>query len=203
MRVTEAYPGEEGKRTIITAYLNQNYYGNGSYGILAAAKSYFGVDSLDELTLGQVALLAALPQSPSSYDLVRNAVTDEDGTLYVPLDEDIPVVERRNYILELMATEPWRMVLTGAGRDYTPEELRAAKTEPIILSPQVPQQQQWLAPHFVWALRDELATRLCAGAETCPRARAGRSAHHQHARLGHAAGGREMGHGWRDPAPRA
>ena len=30
MRVTEAYPGEEGKQQIITAYLNQNYYGNGA-----------------------------------------------------------------------------------------------------------------------------------------------------------------------------
>ena len=39
VRVTEAYPGEAGKQKIITAYLNQNYYGNGSYGILAAAKA--------------------------------------------------------------------------------------------------------------------------------------------------------------------
>ena len=79
VRVTEAYPGEAGKQKIITAYLNQNYYGNGSYGVLAAAQSYFGVANLQELTLGQVALLAALPQSPSSYDLVRNAVKGADG----------------------------------------------------------------------------------------------------------------------------
>src|SRR5438128_1881303 len=82
VRVTEAYPGDAGKQRIITAYLNQNYYGNGTYGVLAAAKGYFGVDSLDQLTLGQVALLAALPQSPSSYDLVRNAVKGPDGRLY-------------------------------------------------------------------------------------------------------------------------
>ena len=106
VRVTEAYPGDAGKQRIITAYLNQNYYGNGSYGILAAAKGYFGVDSLDQLTLGQVALLAALPQSPSSYDLVRNAVKGPDGRLYVPLDAGLPVVERRNYILDLLADDP-------------------------------------------------------------------------------------------------
>ena len=42
IRLTEAYPGEDGKRQIITAYLNQNFYGNGSYGVQAAAKGYFG-----------------------------------------------------------------------------------------------------------------------------------------------------------------
>ncbi|MEP7378975.1 MAG: transglycosylase domain-containing protein, partial [Chloroflexota bacterium] len=34
VRVTQAYPGEAGKQRIIEAYLNQNYYGNGSYGVL-------------------------------------------------------------------------------------------------------------------------------------------------------------------------
>ena len=66
VRVTEAYPGDDGKQRIITAYLNQNYYGNGSYGIKAAARGYFGVDDLNKLTLGQVALLAALPAVASS-----------------------------------------------------------------------------------------------------------------------------------------
>ena len=166
VRVTEAYPGEEGKQQIITAYLNQNYYGNGAYGIKAAARSYFGVDDLNDLTLGQMALLAALPQSPSSYDLVRNSVVADDGTLYVPLDESIPIVARRNFILEQMASDPTRLVLTGG--QYTPEQLRAAKKEPIILTPQAPELQQWLAPHFIWALREELATKLCADEPTCP-----------------------------------
>ena len=38
----------------------------------AAAKSYFG-KSLDELTLAQDAILAAIPQSPTKFDLIRNA----------------------------------------------------------------------------------------------------------------------------------
>ncbi|MDQ3937785.1 MAG: transglycosylase domain-containing protein, partial [Chloroflexota bacterium] len=165
IRVTEAYPGEDGKRRIMQAYLNQNYYGNGSYGVKAAAKSYFGVDDLNDLTLGQVALLAALPQSPSSYDLVRNASTDSRG-LYVPLDpENIRVVDRRNYILDLLATDPTRRVLTGD--TYTAEEFQAAKNEEIRLAPQQ-RAQRWRAPHFVWAMRRELATRLCGDAETCP-----------------------------------
>ena len=168
VRVTEAYPGDAGKQKIITAYLNQNYYGNGSYGVLAAAQSYFGVANLQELTLGQVALLAALPQSPSSYDLVRNAVNGPDGRLYVPLNTGLPVVERRDYILDLLANDPTRRVLTG--NQYGAQDFENAKSEPIYLASQdtQQQQQQWLAPHFVWTVRDELAQKLCAGADTCP-----------------------------------
>jgi hypothetical protein len=40
-------PGEVGKERIITAYLNEIFYGHGAYGIAAAAKVYFGVDNLD------------------------------------------------------------------------------------------------------------------------------------------------------------
>ena len=72
VRLTQAYPGEAGKQQIITAYLNQNFYGNQSYGVKAAAKGYFG-KSLADLTLAQDAILAAIPQSPTKFDLVRNA----------------------------------------------------------------------------------------------------------------------------------
>ncbi len=72
IRLTQAFPGQTGKQQIITAYLNQNFYGNQSYGVKAAAKGYFG-KSLDQLTLAQDAILAAIPQSPTAYDLVRNA----------------------------------------------------------------------------------------------------------------------------------
>ena len=48
IRLTEAYPGDEGKQQIIAAYLNQNYYGNQAYGVKAAAKAYFGIDDLVE-----------------------------------------------------------------------------------------------------------------------------------------------------------
>ncbi len=38
IRVTQAFPGEAGKQRIMAAYLNQNYYGNESYGVAAAAR---------------------------------------------------------------------------------------------------------------------------------------------------------------------
>ncbi|HWH23366.1 MAG TPA: transglycosylase domain-containing protein, partial [Candidatus Limnocylindria bacterium] len=165
VRVTEAFPGEDGKQRIMTAYLNQNYYGNNSYGVKAAAESYFGIDDLHELTLGQAALLAALPQSPSTYDLVRNAVEDPFGNLYVPVDpENIQIVARRNHVLELLRTDPTRRVLTGD--QYSEADFERAKSEEILLAPQVV--PRWRAPHFVWAARQELAERLCGEAETCP-----------------------------------
>ena len=73
IRVTQFFGGEQGKQQIITAYLNQNYYGNQSYGVKAAAESYFGID-LSKIDPAQAAILAGLPKSPSNYDLVRNAV---------------------------------------------------------------------------------------------------------------------------------
>ena len=48
IRLTQAFPGEQGKQQIITAYLNQNFYGNNSYGVEAAAQSYFGVKDLSK-----------------------------------------------------------------------------------------------------------------------------------------------------------
>ena len=55
------------KDRILTSYLNDIYFGQQAYGIEAAASAYFGVHAKD-LTLEQAALLAGLPQAPSSYD---------------------------------------------------------------------------------------------------------------------------------------
>jgi penicillin-binding protein 1A len=61
------------KDRILTAYLNDVYYGNHAYGIQAAAETYFSVPA-SRLTLGQAALLAGLPQAPSYYDPLHNPV---------------------------------------------------------------------------------------------------------------------------------
>jgi membrane peptidoglycan carboxypeptidase len=171
IRVTRAYPGEEGKRQIMTAYLNQNYYGNDAYGVQAAARSYFS-KNLDELTLAEVAILAAIPQAPSVYDLVRNAVeecvepgadpeTCEASRLVVPADRSI--VQRRNLVLGLMSQG--RTPLTGD--EYGPADFELAKAEPVILDPE--RRSRWRAPHFVWQVRRALTSALCGDeAETCP-----------------------------------
>jgi penicillin-binding protein 1A len=59
------------KDEILTAYLNQVYYGNHAYGIEAAAESYFSIPA-KKLDLAQSALLAGLPQAPSDFDPFRN-----------------------------------------------------------------------------------------------------------------------------------
>jgi membrane peptidoglycan carboxypeptidase len=55
------------KDQILEWYLNSVYYGNQAYGIEAAARSYFHT-SAKELTLPQAALLAGLPQAPTTYN---------------------------------------------------------------------------------------------------------------------------------------
>ncbi len=59
------------KQKILDEYLNIIYFGEGAYGIEAAAQTYFGVHAAD-LTLAQAALLVGLPQAPSAYTPRRN-----------------------------------------------------------------------------------------------------------------------------------
>jgi penicillin-binding protein 1A len=64
---------EWSKDRILTAYLNDIYFGQQAYGVEAAANAYFGVHAKD-LSLEQAALIAGLPQAPSAYDpLIRPA----------------------------------------------------------------------------------------------------------------------------------
>ena len=161
IRLTQAFPGEDGKDKIITAYLNQNFYGNNSYGVEAAAQGYFDTSAKD-LSLAQAALLAGIPQSPVAFDLVRNSVED-NGQLVVPDDTDI--VQRRNFILQLMETDPSRCHLT-CGK-YTHADYEAAKVEPVILKSGTDLTTTWTAPTFVWYVRSELADKVCGDQPTC------------------------------------
>ncbi|MBK7367926.1 MAG: PBP1A family penicillin-binding protein [Candidatus Eisenbacteria bacterium] len=60
------------KDQILELYFNQIYFGEGAYGVEAAAKTYFG-KPLQELTLPECALLAGIPANPSSYSPRRRA----------------------------------------------------------------------------------------------------------------------------------
>ncbi|MBM7808479.1 membrane peptidoglycan carboxypeptidase [Geodermatophilus bullaregiensis] len=59
------------KDEILTRYLNTVYFGQGAYGVQAAAQKYFSVDAAD-LTLPQAAMLAGLVQSPTIDDPITN-----------------------------------------------------------------------------------------------------------------------------------
>jgi membrane peptidoglycan carboxypeptidase len=56
------------KEEILELYLNEIYYGNLAYGVEAASETYFNKSAKD-LTLGEAAFLAGLPQAPSLYDV--------------------------------------------------------------------------------------------------------------------------------------
>jgi penicillin-binding protein 1A len=51
--------------------MNQVYYGNHAYGVEAAAETYFSLPA-SKLSLAQAALIAGLPQAPTTYDPFRN-----------------------------------------------------------------------------------------------------------------------------------
>jgi len=74
------------KDRILELYLNEIFLGQNSYGVAAAAQTYFNAN-LEDLTLEQAAYLAALPQAPSSFHPVR----DYDRA-----------ISRRNYVLREM-----------------------------------------------------------------------------------------------------
>jgi membrane peptidoglycan carboxypeptidase len=143
-RLTAAFPGEAGKEQIITAYLNEIYYGHQAFGIAAAAQVYFGVTDLAKLTPAQAALLAGLPKAPSTYDPYRYAIKDADGRLVVP--PDAPPVVRRDYVLRGLASSRWTQL--------TPAQLTAALADPVVLAGERPTQMR--AGHFSWAVHGEL-----------------------------------------------
>ena len=88
------------KEKIITAYLNTIYFGNGAYGIEAAAQTYFGHEPdhlgcgmpghplcVEQLKPWEAALLAGIIQSPTEYD---------------PDTHPLAARERRDVVLEQM-----------------------------------------------------------------------------------------------------
>ncbi len=96
------------KEEIIEAYLNTIYLGHGCYGVNAAARTYFS-KKVKDLSLVQCAALAALPQSPDTYALLKlgseaqNVVDSE----VVATEPDTVVTndiarERRELTLDLM-----------------------------------------------------------------------------------------------------
>jgi membrane peptidoglycan carboxypeptidase len=59
------------KAQILEAYLNRIYYGNRSYGVEAAAQTYFGKPA-SQLTVSEASFLAGLPQAPAELDPITN-----------------------------------------------------------------------------------------------------------------------------------
>ena len=75
---------ELSKEKILELYLNKIYLGNRAYGVGAAAQVYYGKE-LKELSLAQLAMIAGLPQAPSSQNPIANPTAAK---------------KRRNHVLE-------------------------------------------------------------------------------------------------------
>jgi membrane peptidoglycan carboxypeptidase len=97
------------KDEILEYYINNIYFGNGYYGIEAAAKGYFG-KSVPELSIGEMAYICAIPNNPSLYD---------------PYLHNENTVERKNRILKQMLEQ----------QDIDQELYDEALYETIVLVP--------------------------------------------------------------------
>ncbi len=116
------------KDQILGSYLNEIPYGPTSYGVESASYTYFG-KSVKDLTLGEAAILAALPKAPSRY------------SPWGPRKEEL--FTRQKLVLRKMRE-------TGK---ISEQEMTQALAEKITFSPP---SRGLLAPHFVLNVQDYL-----------------------------------------------
>ncbi len=133
LRIERAFTKDQ----ILELYLNEIYLGEGSYGVAAAALTYFD-KALDELTLPEMALLAALPKAPSAYSPWRNPKR---------------ALARRNWVLD-------RMYENGY---IDRQSLAAAKAAPLAPRRARPV-EPFRADYFEEEVRRELVRRYGADA---------------------------------------
>lgn len=122
------------KDQILELYLNEIYLGNRSYGVAAAGLNYFD-KSLDELTIEEVAYLAAIPKGPSNYHPVRNY----DRAL-----------ERRNWVIGRMAEDEH---ITREDAAFARETTLDAKIAPPLGA------RDWASEYFAEEVRKQIAER--------------------------------------------
>ena len=116
------------KPEILQLYLNQAYFGQGAYGVQAAATTYFGKE-ISALTLSECALLAGLLRAPGIYN---------------PFQHPDKARQRRGTVLMRMHDE----------KLITDKELAAAMAEPMPTGKSQALVTQ--APYFVESIRQEL-----------------------------------------------
>jgi penicillin-binding protein 1A len=120
------------KQQILTLYCNQHNMGRGIYGVAAAANNYFG-KQLKDLTLGECAMIAALPRNP---------------TRYSPRQNPEIALRRRNWVLDRMVVE--HMIPSNLAEE--------AKEKPLVLKTST-HDETGIAPYFIEWVREKLAAR--------------------------------------------
>ena len=157
LRLDGRYPGDEGKQRILEMYMNQSYYGNNAYGIWAAANAYFGKDLTSDAPEDQLtrqrggdarrARAGAVAAGPDDGGGPGRSVDGE--TVYV-----VPATAQSIFVRDFVLAQ---MLESGF---ITQAEHDEAMAEEIVLAP--PRSNEYLAPHFVFAVRRE-ATELLDG----------------------------------------
>jgi penicillin-binding protein 1A len=121
------------KEKIITAYLNTIYFGNGAYGIEAAAQTYFGREvnhlgcgtpnhqlCVEQLQPWEAALLAGIIQSPSAYNPVTNP-----GAAKTRRDVVLEQMLQQGYLTRMVYEESIKQALPA------PADIQAPEEEPV------------------------------------------------------------------------
>ncbi len=132
VRIDATYPKEK----ILELYLNEINLGQNSYGVGAASLNYFG-KSLDELTIPEVAFLAALPKSPSHYD---------------PRFHHEAAVDRRNWVIAQMADNGY----------ITDAQAAQAKATPLVTQTRALGSQAADVDYYVEEVRRQLIAKYKA-----------------------------------------
>jgi len=127
VRIEQTYTKDE----ILEMYLNQIYFGEGAYGLDAAAKVFFG-KQVGDLTLPECALLAGLPRNPRDYS---------------PRREPERALKRRNLVLAAMLDN----------KRISRAQYEAASESPLGVSKTRYDSRQ--APYFVEMVRQYLDER--------------------------------------------
>ncbi|MCK5098201.1 MAG: penicillin-binding protein 1A [Desulfobacteraceae bacterium] len=116
------------KAEILELYLNQIYFGNGAYGVQAAANTFFNKKAKD-LTIGESALIAGIPKAPS---------------LYSPLNNPELAKKRRNIVLKQMLKT----------KKISAQEYQTALDEHLINVDS--NKNQVIAPYFIEHIKKDL-----------------------------------------------
>lgn len=120
------------KEDILYLYLNQIYFGQGAYGIVAAAETYFR-KPVEKITLAEAAILAGLPKAPSAYSPTRNPSRAKERQVYV-LHRMREVGFATKEATDAAIQEPVKVYFREKFEDYAPHFLEAVR---LLLIPKL------------------------------------------------------------------
>ena len=118
------------KKQILEFYINNIYFGNGFYGVEAAAKGYFN-KSVTELSLAQIAYICSIPNNPTLY----NPFTNNENTL-----------KRKDRILKQMYEQG----------DIGKSEYDEAIAEKVLLNPQESEGSNYVETYAIYCATQAL-----------------------------------------------